>query len=83
MAGDWDRHLYVFEAATGDILWQTRLSTSVQGFPITYAVDGRQFIAVPVGTGGGSWGTMLPADLTPEKQRPVGSNALYVFALPE
>ncbi len=83
VAGDWDRHLYVFDAATGDILWQTRLSTSVQGFPITYAVDGRQFIAVPVGTGGGSWGTMLPADLTPEKQRPAGSNALYVFALPE
>ena len=83
VVGDWDRHLYIYDAANGDILWETRLSTSIQGFPITYEVDGRQFIAVPVGTGGASWGTMLPADLTPEKQRPVGSNALYVFALPE
>ena len=25
------------------------MHASAQGFPITYAVDGRQFIAVPVG----------------------------------
>ena len=30
-------------------LFQTRLPASVQGFPITYAVDGRQYVAVPVG----------------------------------
>ena len=83
VAGDWDRHLFIFDTSTGDILWQTRLSTSIQGFPITYAVDGKQYIAVPVGAGGGSWGTMIPAQLAPEKERPVGSNALYVFALPD
>ena len=33
VAGDWDRHLYVFDAADGDILWQTRLPQSLQGFP--------------------------------------------------
>jgi alcohol dehydrogenase (cytochrome c) len=32
----------------------------VQGFPITYAVGGRQYIAVPVGTGGGQWVTTIP-----------------------
>ena len=83
IAGDWDRNLYIFDAADGDILWQTRLPTSVQGFPITYAVDGTQYLAVPVGSGGASWGGLIPADLVPEKTRPVGGNGLYVFALPD
>ena len=83
IAGDWDRHLYIFDATDGDILWQTRLPTSVQGFPITYAVDGTQYLAVPVGSGGASWGGLIPADLVPEKTRPVGGNGLYVFALPD
>ena len=82
VAGDWDRHLYAFDAADGDILWQTRLPTSVQGFPITYAVAGKQYLAVPTGTGGGSWTSQIPLQLTPEKRRPVGANGLFVFALP-
>ena len=83
IAGDWDRHLYAFDATDGTILWETRLPTSIQGFPITYAVDGKQYLAVPVGSGGASWGGMLPLQLTPEKKRPVGGNGLYVFALPD
>ena len=83
VAGDWDRHLYVYDAADGDILWQTRMPTSVQGFPITYAAGGKQYLAVPVGTGGGSWTSQIPAQLTPEKRRPVAGNAVYVFALPD
>jgi alcohol dehydrogenase (cytochrome c) len=83
IVGDWDRYLYVYDAATGKILFQTRLSTSVQGFPITYAVNGRQYIAVPVGTGGGQWVTTIPAELTPEKKIAPGANAIFVFALPD
>lgn len=82
VVGDWDRYLYVYDATTGKILYQTRLSTSVQGFPITYAVNGRQYLAVPVGTGGGNWITTIPADTLPEKQPPPDGNALFVFALP-
>ena len=82
VAGDWDRHLYVYDAADGEILWQTRLPTSVQGFPISYAVDGMQYLAVPVGTGGASWNTLVPTELTPEKRHPPTGNAVFVFALP-
>ena len=82
VAGDWDRHLYVFDAEDGDILWQTRLPQSLQGFPVTYEAGGTQYIAAPTGTGGGSWGTSVPADLLPDKRRPAGGNAVYVFALP-
>ena len=82
IVGDYDRYLYVHDARTGKVLFQTRLSTSVQGFPITYAVNGRQYIAVPVGTGGGQWVTTIPAELTPEKKIAQGANAMFVFALP-
>ena len=49
VGADTDRHLYVHDAATGEVLFQTRLTASVQGYPITYAVDGRQYLAAPVG----------------------------------
>ena len=49
VGADTDRYLYFHDAATGDILFQTRLPGSVQGFPMTYAVGGRQYVAVPVG----------------------------------
>jgi len=80
--GDWDRHLYAYDAASGKILWQTRLVTSAQGFPITYLAKGKQYVAVPAGTGGGSWSTLIPTELAPEIRRPNSGNGLFVFALP-
>ena len=82
VAGGWDRDIFAFDVRNGETLWQTRLPNSIQGFPVTYAVDGKQYLAVPVGVGGASWGGMIPSQLTPEKRRPVVGNALYVFALP-
>ena len=49
LGSDTDRHLFIHDATTGTVLFQTRLPGSVQGFPITYAVNGRQYLAVPVG----------------------------------
>jgi len=49
VGADTDRNLYVYDATDGEILFQTRLPASVQGFPISYAVNGRQYIAAPVG----------------------------------
>ena len=80
--GDLDRSFKAVDAATGKILWQTRLATSVQGFPITFSVDGRQYIAVTTGLGGGS-PRLVPSTLAPEIRVPTTGQALYVFALPE
>jgi alcohol dehydrogenase (cytochrome c) len=80
--GDWDRHMYAYDAATGKILWQTRLTTSAQGFPITYTARGKQYVAMPAGIGGGSWSTLITPELAPEIRRPNSGNALLVFALP-
>ena len=49
VGSDSDRNLYIHDVANGDVLFRTRLPASVQGFPITYAVGGRQYLAAPVG----------------------------------
>jgi alcohol dehydrogenase (cytochrome c) len=81
-AGDLDRRFRAFDVESGEILWETRLGTSVQGFPITFSVNGRQYIAMSTGLGGGS-PRIVPSRLTPEIHYPDSGNALYVFALPE
>ena len=83
IVGDLDRYFTVHDATDGKILFQTRLSTSAQGYPITYAVKGRQYIAMPVGTGGGQWVTTIPGELLAGYRSPPLGNAMYVFALPE
>jgi alcohol dehydrogenase (cytochrome c) len=80
--GDMDRRFRAIDVKTGKVLWGTRLGTSVQGFPLTFSVDGRQYIAVTTGLGGGS-PRMVPTVLAPEVHYPSYGNALYVFALPE
>lgn len=80
-AGDLDRYFRAYDVHTGEVLWRTRLGTSVQGFPVSYEVDGEQYIAVPAGLGGGS-PRGVPAAATPEIRYPNTGNALYVFKLP-
>jgi alcohol dehydrogenase (cytochrome c) len=81
--GDWNRYINAYDVTSGRLLWQTRATQSPQGFPISYAVDGRQYVAMPVGVGAASWGTAIPLALTPEIKRPTGGNAILVFALPK
>ncbi len=83
-AGDIDRWFRAFDIKTGEVLWKTRLPTSALGSPITYEVDGVQYVAVPTGRGGGSpW--RVPHFLSPEiyLANPEGfrHNGLYVFRL--
>jgi PQQ-dependent dehydrogenase (methanol/ethanol family) len=80
--GDWNRYINAYDVSSGKLLWQTRLTMSPQGFPVTYAAGGRQYVAVPVGGGAASWGTTIPLLLVPEIKRPGSGNALFVFALP-
>jgi alcohol dehydrogenase (cytochrome c) len=80
--GDLDRMFKAIDVRTGKVLWQTKLGTSVQGFPITFAVDGKQYVAVTTGLGGGS-PRLVPDLIAPEIDPPARGHALYVFALPE
>ncbi|MCB1647975.1 MAG: PQQ-binding-like beta-propeller repeat protein [Pseudomonadales bacterium] len=79
-AGDLDRRFRAFDVRTGDILWETRLGTSVQGHPLSFSVNGKQYIAVTAALGGTS-PRQVPSVVTPEIQYPSSGNAVYVFSL--
>lgn len=77
-AGSRDRHFRAFDATTGKMLWQTRLDASLSSTPVTYSVDGQQYVAVVAGNGGPvAW-----PHLTPEVANPLGGTTLWVFKLP-
>jgi alcohol dehydrogenase (cytochrome c) len=79
--GDWDRNFRAFDDTTGEVLWQIRVNNAVNSYPVSYAVDGKQYIAVAVGNGS-SLARAL-ATLTPDLVNPQGGSALWVFTLPE
>ena len=79
--GDLDRYFKAVDVKTGKLLWQTRLGTSVQGHPVSFAIDGKQYIAVTTGLGGGS-PRDVPHVIAPDIHHPLNGNALYVFSLP-
>ncbi len=80
--GDLDRMFRAFDAATGRILWETRLPAAVQGFPLTFTAGGKQYVAVTTSNGGGS-PRNVPGVVASELHYPATGNALYVFALPD
>jgi alcohol dehydrogenase (cytochrome c) len=80
--GSLDRYLRALDIDSGQILWQTRLAAQVQGGTVTYSINGRQYIAITSGGGGPAAGAGM-AGMTPEADMPSGSNAVYVFALPQ
>ena len=54
-----DRKFRAFDKATGELLWQADLPFSADATPITYSVDGRQYVAIFASGGkerGGSGG---------------------------
>jgi len=64
-----------WNARTGTPLWQFQTGSGIHGSPITYSVDGRQYIAVPSG-----WGGWLKGFAPALYGAPRGA-ALYVFRL--
>ena len=80
-SGSWDRYIRAFDDRTGKLLWQIRTSNAVNSFPITYAVKGKQYVAVSVGNGSSHARSL--ATLTPEIRNPDGGSSLWVFALPD
>ena len=77
--GDVNGRFRALDQETGDVLWEINLGSPVTGFPISFAVNGRQYVAVSTGNAGTASGFIR---LTPEI-RPSAGNNLFVFALPE
>jgi alcohol dehydrogenase (cytochrome c) len=49
---------------------------------VSFEVDGKQYVAVTTGVGGGS-PRLVPSLIAPEIRSPTRGHALYVFALPD
>ena len=77
--GDVNGRFRAFDHETGEVLWEINLGSPVSGFPMTYAANGRQHVAVSTGN---SYSSEMFIGLTPEL-RPSAGNNLFVFALPD
>ena len=75
--GDANGRFRAFDQLTGEVLWEINLGSPVAGYPISFAVGERQYVAVATGTGAGINLRMTP-ELTPSR-----GNNLFVFALPD
>lgn len=65
-----------YDARTGELLWQYQTGNGIHSNPVTYSVNGKQYIAVPTGWGGWVEG------FAPELLGAPRGTALFVFALP-
>jgi len=80
MGGDAAGVFRAWDARNGQVLFEVNLGAPVSGYPISYAVDGKQYVAVPTG---GSLVAGSTNRLTPEiKQSPTQAANVYIFALP-
>ncbi len=77
--GDIARRFRAFDADDGEVLFEAVLGGIIQTSTISYAVGGRQYVAVL--TGNGVSGTATPGMIS-GVQTVQGHNEIYVFALP-
>ncbi len=78
----YDREFRAYDANTGDILWRFKANSSVEGVPVSYEIDGVQYVAVLAGYGG-SAANYVPraAEAFGIPFTPVRGGTVWVFAL--
>jgi alcohol dehydrogenase (cytochrome c) len=80
-AGDWEGYFNARDATTGQLLWRFNTGSGIAAGPITYQIDGKQYVAVVSGKLSaipgyfGELGKRMIAAGTPE------GGTLFVFAL--
>ena len=79
-AGDVDRYFDAYDQASGRVLWRTRLNAAAESFPVTFEANGRQYVAVVVGSGS-PMGAASRA-YVPEVSAPAAGTTVVVFELP-
>jgi hypothetical protein len=78
--GTADRQFFALHTETGKLLWQTRLNGDISGAPVTYEIDGDQYVAVAAGgrvAPTTTLGRLVNVDV------PQGTGVIWVFALPQ
>ncbi|HZQ40916.1 MAG TPA: PQQ-binding-like beta-propeller repeat protein [Rhizomicrobium sp.] len=78
-AGEMDGNINAFNARTGKKLWHFNLGVAVTAPPMTYRVNGVQYVAVAAGGLGVNGWPQLMAKMG----RPLNGDVVAIFALPE
>lgn len=76
--GGLDGMLRVFRDTDGELLKQIEVGTAMIAAPMTYSVDGEQYIAILAGSGGGGWSSWLPQNIAFTKGN---ANRILAFRL--
>jgi len=76
--GDANGHFKAFDDRSGKVLWDINLGSAVSGYPISFASDGKQYVAVITGPSGVA---NAEARLVPDLMQGSAPN-VFVFALP-
>ncbi len=74
--GNQNGYALAFDDTTGELLWKFQTGSTVRGQPVTYKINGRQYVTIPSGGGG------LAVSLVGENPLSTRGSALLVFALP-
>ena len=75
-----NRNISAYDGDTGEELWSIRLNDAPVAAPISYLVDGKQYLAVTTGRG---IIAVVRGSLTPEIRLPMKPAAtLWIFELP-
>ncbi len=80
-SGALDRRFTAHDSATGKVVWETRLNDTSVSSPITYSVNGKQYVAITTGSGGLSEGyfrALVPEMVSPRER----ASMIWVFELP-
>lgn len=78
--GDAARYISAWDQETGEVLWKQRLNAPIGGSPVTYEIDGEQYLVVPTGY---SNAASSISSAFPEIPLPSGTgNSIFVFKLP-
>ena len=77
-SGDAEGYFRALKDTTGETMWSFNVGTGIHGNPTSYTVEGKQYVAVVYGPGGGSLWPLLYGDLFQRNNRGGG---MMVFAL--
>jgi alcohol dehydrogenase (cytochrome c) len=77
--GDAEGNFAAYDAENGGLLWSYQRGSGIRAEPITYRLDGRQYIAIPSGMGGAVGGYTGAG--APWLKNYRSGDTLYVFAL--
>jgi alcohol dehydrogenase (cytochrome c) len=77
--GDVAGHFRAYDETTGEVLFDAELGSPISGYPVSFAVDGKQYVAVTTSNSGISGNT---SRFHPEVMPEGSESRVFVFALP-